>query len=716
MPRLRLFIEWTLILACTLAIFGWAHSVRLTSRLDNQLLDFAAARQAQTASEAILIVAIDDRSLAAEGQWPWDRRKVAQLIERIDAAKPRAIVADVLFTEPGNAEADAALAAAVARSGKIALPLAFTQAANRTSGLDPVTQIPELRAGMATGGHAVLEPDADGLVRRLPLWFGDGSNRTPHLQLSVLRWLNGKDPAITNLPEQPVLPLRPSGSYRSVSASSVLRGEVPPAFLAGKVVMIGATAPGLGDNFPVSERVGGRMAGVEIQANLLQALEQGDFIRELGPAGYAPGLVAILLLFLGFWRLRPAQCLVLALVLVALLLAGALLLGFGARIWFPPGAALLAVVIANPLWGWRRLSAVSRFLEAEARELSADDPGSAPHSLGGFDSVAKQVERLGYLVDEVSQRRDFLKRVFEAAPDAMLAFDSAGGLRLSNAPARELFGSVDDGLSFNDLIAASGGDLHETGTELHLPDGRAFIVSAGKSADQGGLQVVVLTDVTAARQAETERKEMLAFLSHDLRSPQVAILGLTGAGENDPELLDRIERHARRALALADNFVELSRLSEARLDLREVELGALLSECVDRAWSEAKTRGAALVWQPDPDTPLWTRADPLILSRVADNLIGNALKYGNERGTVKITAGRSHGEVWLAVRDDGPGLPEARITAPFARFGARGETHESGSGLGLAFVKAAVERLSGRIEWQSEPASGTEFRIYLPAC
>ena len=87
----------------------------------------------------------------------------------------------------------------------------------------------------------------------------------------------------------------------------------------------------------------------------------------------------------------------------------------------------------------------------------------------------------------------------------------------------------------------------------------------GKSAEAGGLQVVVLTDVSAARKAEAERKSMLAFLSHDLRSPQVAILGLTGSAESEPDRIARIERHARRALALADNFVELSRLSEARL-------------------------------------------------------------------------------------------------------------------------------------------------------
>lgn len=716
MPRLRLFLEWFAILVCTLVVFVAAHNARLTARFDNQLLDIAAARPADSASSDILIVAIDDRSLAADGQWPWDRRKVAVLLDRISAAAPNLIVVDVLFSEPSSPDADAELARSIAQSGRVVLPYAFTQAANREFGVDQIESIPELRAAQATAGHVVIEPDPDGLIRRLPLWFDDGTRRHPQLQVAAYEKIYGKPPALAVTGRDPILPLRPAGAFRTVSASSVLRGEVPAAFIDGKVVMIGASAPGLGDKFPVSSWAGGQIAGVELQANLLQALEQDDFIRELpAPASYAPGLAAILLLFLGFWRLRPALCLALALALVAALVAGALSLAFGARLWFAPGAGLLALIIAYPLWGWRRLSAVSRFLDAEALQLSADEPDNAPKVFGGFDSVAKQVARLDFLVDEVSARRDFLRRVFEAAPDAMLAFDGQGRLQLSNGPARALFAGTEDGLTLPELIDSTGGEVHAEGTELQLPDGRTFILSKGQSAEGGGLQVMALTDITATRQAEAERRAMLEFLSHDMRSPQVAILGLTGAEKAAPDRIERIERHARRTLALADDFVELARLAEARLEVQSVELGALLSESVDNAWSAAKVRNARIDWSPATDQELWIKTDPMVLGRVVENLIGNALKYGRESGTVRVTAGTEQGEkaVWFAVSDDGPGLPAERQDDPFVRFGARGNTTEHGSGLGLAFVKAAVERLRGRIMWETSGA-GTAFTVHLP--
>jgi signal transduction histidine kinase len=201
-----------------------------------------------------------------------------------------------------------------------------------------------------------------------------------------------------------------------------------------------------------------------------------------------------------------------------------------------------------------------------------------------------------------------------------------------------------------------------------------------------------------------------------MRSPQIAILGLT-RGEDNSERIGRIERHARRTLALADSFVELARLTEARLEPQDVELSALLGECADNAWPEAKARKARIDRPDDPECEAWTHADPLVLARAADNLIGNALRYGGEAVTVTLRAGcspDSH-EVWFSVADNGPGLPEGRASDPFVRFGARGETQEPGSGLGLAFVKAAIERSGGRIEWKSAPGKGTSFTAYLPA-
>jgi signal transduction histidine kinase len=383
---------------------------------------------------------------------------------------------------------------------------------------------------------------------------------------------------------------------------------------------------------------------------------------------------------------------------------------------------MLALIVAYPLWGWRRLAAVSGFLEAEASKLAPGTSGPAgAASLGGFDSVAKQVSRLEFLVDEVSERRAFLVRVIEATPDAMCVFGKDGGLLLLNARARALFGAENIGLALNDLIIAVRGRFNDEHNEIELEDGRSFAVTSSVGEDHGdwdGIRIFVFTDITDIRRAEADRRRMLEFLSHDMRSPQVAILGLTSEpadGHEDSDRFDRIRAHARRTMKLADDFVQLARLAEAPLRLADTDLAALADEALDRAWPLARQKRVSLK-RHLPDHEIMVSCDPDILSRVLDNLIGNAIKYGDEGGEVSVEVsqdddGQGKPSALLSVTDNGPGLPPERHADPFKRFGSRGGTDQPGAGLGLAFVQAAIERHEASITWQSAPGAGTRFAI-----
>ncbi|MFA7585864.1 MAG: CHASE2 domain-containing protein [Novosphingobium sp.] len=728
MSRTRLFLEWLAILAASCLIAWWAGTSGATNRLDLQLLDLASSRRAAPATEDIILVAIDDRSLAAEGQWPWDRRRMAQLVDRLSDDGARAIVLDVLFIEPGTPEGDAALADAVARSGRVALAQGFVAAENRTSGIDPLPPIEVLSSHAIAVGHVVIAPDADGTVRRVPLVVQDGATRYDHLQVEAFRALNRRNPAdyarALHDNEPPVLPLRPEGAYRTVPASAVLAGEVPADYLRGKIVMVGATAAGLGDRHPVPHRAGSTMAGVELQANLYQALGDGSFIRPV-PAGMALwlSLAPIFVLFVGFWRLRPAQALMLSLLLAGIWLAGSVVLAIGMGWWLAPGPAILAILAAYPLWGWRRLAAVSDFLEAEARRLAPTAEQGERPSLGGFDNVAKQVSRLHYLVDAMAERRAFLTAVIEAAPDAICVFDSDGGLVLTNERARGLFKDVAEGTAFNDLVLAAGGRMDAGGREMTLPDGSVHAVAASRSHEDAawsGLQVVAFGDVTEMRRAEADRRHMLEFLSHDMRSPQVAILGLAGGrvgATGEGERLARIAGHARRTLKLADDFVHLSRIAETALDPQELDMGMLVEEAVDRAWFAAREHRIRLRVQL-PDGPVYFHGDGHVLSRVLDNLIGNAIKYAPAGTDVTVTLIASDDAIRLLVADQGPGLPPERRADPFRRFGERraggGAQDTLGAGLGLAFVVAAVDKHGATIACETGEGCGTCFTITFP--
>lgn len=720
MPRRRLFLEWCAILLVSAALAWWAAASGATARFDLMLLDRASAARAGPASDGIVIVAIDEASLAREGAWPWDRRRMADLVGRLDRAGARAVVLDVLFTEPTSPEADAALGRAMDAAGMVVVPHGFAPASDRAEGFDVLPAVAPVAAAARATGHVLTEPDGDGAIRHVPLVVTEAGRSLPHLIVALHRWLESADPRALRGPAPdvaPVLAYRPAGAFRTVPASAVLAGEVPDGFLRGRIIMVGATAAGLGDIHPVPAHVGSVMAGVEIQANLWQALSRDEFVRPL-EAGLLRWLsiLPVLALFLAFWRLPPRACLVLALLLVfGLGLAAVLLAGFEG-LWIAPGAAILALIVAYPLWGWRRLAAVNDFLGQQALRL-APAIGEVPQGhADGFDTVARQASRLHWLVEEMADRREFLTRVIEAAPDAICVFNQSGSLQLMNGRARAIFAQDEPGLTFAELVMGIGAELSADRRELTLGDGRVLTLS-DSGEGRRGIRVISLTDITETRRAEDERRQMLEFLSHDMRAPQSAILGLAEERPGTappPDRLARIRGHARRTLKLADDFVQLSRLAEVPLDMAEVDLVALVEEAIDNAWFVAREKRIELVAQV-PEDPVWVRADGQVLLRALDNLVSNAIRYGPPDSRVTLELEWDAGAASLSVADEGPGLPPGRREDPFRRFGPRdkgGSSSSSGTGLGLSFVHAAVERHGGTVSVRSS-GSGTVFRISL---
>lgn len=722
MTRTRLFLEWLVILGCSCAIVWWACATGATARYDDQLLDYASGLRASPAARDVVVVAIDERSLAQEGRWPWDRKKLALLVDRLSEAGARAIVLDILLVEASSPESDAALSNSIARSGRVALVKSFAPAQDRASGVDVLAPLPEFAAGAMTIGHVALDPDSDGIARRVPLIVNDGRLRHDHVQLALARRLailraepemiSGRDTV------WPVMPMRPSGAYQAIPATSVMRGEVPTPFIKDTIVIVGATAAGLGDTHGVPAYAGTIMAGTEIQANLFQDLRSGEYIRGIaGGVWLAACMVPVLLLFLGFWRLSPARCLTLALTLAFGFAICSMLMAVHLGLWVPPGPALLAILAAYPLWGWRRLSAVNDFLMSEAGKLALRGDNRSEVMSGGFDNVAKQISRLHYLVDEVAERRAFLTNVIEAAPDAICVFSADGKLSLMNGRARKIFGDDTPGLAFEDLVSSVCGSISQDFRELTLPSGATFSVATSPDANgvvAGSIRVVALVDISDMRRAEEERGRMLEFLSHDMRSPQVAIIGLASepeeAGEESLKLA-RIRAHARRTLKLADDFVQLARLSQVPLAIEDTDLVTIAGEAADRAWFDARQKGVILR-QSCPDDAVFIAADGHVLSRAIDNLLGNALRYSPVGSTVDVhvrcEAGEA-GEAVIEIADQGPGLPPERREDPFRRFGARDTNGGMGAGLGLAFVQAAVTRNGGAITCETGAEGGTRF-------
>ena len=279
-----------LLLACVVAL----SAARSFEHIDLALTDQLSRLSTQPISEEIVIVAIDDKSLAEIGRWPWARHTHATVIEQITAANPKAIGLDLILVEPGHASTadDHLLGEAIARNGRVVLPLVLQDRLGDGT-LSRSEPAAALAAAAAALGHIHLEIDPDGIVRSTFLREGDGDRWWDHFAVALLRVGGFALPA--ELPGQraPVSPTArtpeagtwyrdhwaqipyagPPGSVVRVSYADVLQGRVPPETFAQKYVLVGATASGMGDAY-ATPRSGEAelMPGVEIAANVVNAL------------------------------------------------------------------------------------------------------------------------------------------------------------------------------------------------------------------------------------------------------------------------------------------------------------------------------------------------------------------------------------------------------------------------------------------------------------
>lgn len=691
-----------------------------TQRVDSIVLDLATEWRAGPADERIVLVEIDDRSLSEVGNWPWDRTRHADLVKGLSAQSPHQIVYDVLFLESSDEKADQALADSIANAGNVLLPHTFTAQPGTRDKIAPVLPLTKIAESSAGQGHVAVVPDPDGVVRRFdPALVADGT-LYPHLiEATIVR--SGEDSLLSQgFVRPPITTMRSAGDFRKISASDVISGRIVEGFVNGKIVIIGATAQGLGDRYSVPEYAGRIMSGAEIQANFLSAALNQELVRPADLQFVGVFLIlAIAGVFVGLWKLNPAWALRVSVTMSLLLLGVSFLAVVFAGIWVPVAPALLSILVAYPLWGWRRLSSVSRFLEGEAVRMVGIHKMKNSPDQSGFDTVARQVTLVKSLIGETNERLVFFRQLISASPDPILVFDGHGALTLMNARGEDIFGSLDGsrGLSMADMVADLRASFDPDKDELSLPDGRVFLIAQSDVGLGQNNRIHALRDITAMRQNEEQRTEMLEFLSHDMRSPQVAIIGLAtadGDGADQSERFARIERQARRTLKLTEDFVQISRLDYEGINREETDIGALLHEALDRAYPLAKRKQIKLQ-SSITDEPEFCEVDPFALSRAIDNLIGNAIKFSPEDRTVALSLSRDDSRaIRIEVSDHGPGLPPERQSDTFARFGAHNSQAGPSAGLGLAFVKKVVDQHGGKIEVSSKTGAGTRFALIIP--
>lgn len=750
---------WLVIGILLLALTWWAG--QRTWPTDAHLYDRLLTTRGQPPADDILIAAIDERSLEALGQWPWPRHVHASLLDRLTDTGVQAVLLDVVFAEPArDPDEDRRLAQALERHGHVFLPVIHAATNDQASDLRRLSPIEPLRSAARGTGHIDIRPDADGVVRRIRL----REDHLPQLALSTYQDL------VTGTRVRPHATTRrllddEGGSlevripylgstfhYPTVSYVDLLEGRLPRSLLEDRILLVGATARGLGDRHPTPFGGGqGGMPGIEIQAHLLDGLLQGRLIREVPDKAASALSLLPLLIFMALVRglkFRHMAKLTLG-VLVAVLLSswGLLTLGW----WWPPTVGLGSVLVASVLISWRCQATAMHWFQRELGRLE-DEPSVVPEpphpspQAWGF-TLHQRLHSLESAITRIRNTRRFITDSMDSLPIATLVTDRQGNVIISSDQAKQLFAhyGVDGDDSLHALLSsmtpegqamdsgrkstqesrlengeceALDDTLYEGRDERHFHIKVSPLITDVDAFEVGWL--ISLVDVTSERQAAEQRTSLLRFLSHDLKAPQSNILALTQLQHTasrlpEEQLLGKIAQQARNSLTLTDDFMKLTRAEFGALEKGFVLLADVILEAIDQAWPLARQRNIRVECD-DVEDACPMEGDRAYLLRAIFNLLDNAIKYSPPDTRVLVSAKEAGDDIFLSVRDQGVGIPERDLPYIFDSYQrSSGSGHSAGYGLGLSLVQSVIERHGGTIECQSTEHVGTGFYITLPA-
>lgn len=414
---------------------------------------------------------------------------------------------------------------------------------------------------------------------------------------------------------------------------------------------------------------------------------------------------------------------------------------------FTVTAVLLGALVAG-ISGARAAGSIRRLRRDTLRRARGGReplPRSRIRELSGLSSsIELLATELEGRVDSLGRERHELALLAQSVSEGILLVGPSGRILHVNPAAQSLLALPSDfrGKPLAGLIrqselrrlveAALAGEAPTA--ELDLDDRRLLVVTrrvaprdAGDATAAGF--VVSLVDLTQVRRLEGVRRDFVANVSHEIKTPLTSIRGYVETLQSDDpdpdvrrQFLTIIQKNADRLQQIVDDLLDLSRIESGgwKPELQVVDPVLVAAETWDAYARIAEQRGVSLVL---PTTPLRVRADPAALRHIFGNLFDNAVRYSAPAGTITVTLSPSEDGaprrlITIEVRDTGAGIPGEAMPRIFERFyradPARSRS-EGGTGLGLSIVKHLAESMEGDVAAASQLGKGTAIRVRLPA-
>ena len=726
------------------------------STLSQKLNDFYfRLRKPQPVSSQVALVLVDDATLAKYGRWPWPRKLLAELIRDVSAQKPKAIGLDVLLSEKEDELNDAELTQAIREAPHMVLASKISSSPGNRLWVDPLPRFTSVAAGV---GHVQAIIDFDGLCRSIPIEEPSIDGLRPAFALKLAEQVNpalatleekaGDGAAIERQEARPLLidfrrqfePGQANPPFVTLSAGDVISGA-NRAELADKAVLIGFGGIEVSDRLftPVSDQV--PMPGVEINANVADMLLAGRRLTRIGLLWQF--LIVVVISAFSLWLVVRAPGKWGLLVLAALTVGGyfaAYLLFLKFHLLLAYGPILAAGLLAAPIAQLENLLIVDREVTSRLQQLQRTVRSTETRS---WAKARKPSERLHWklaalkeLQAELSSLYSFNQTLLETMREGLAVYGADGTLRFSNATWKSFCERQNMALDDLSGLAALTGGRPQLATMAR--EGNAWVESEvplseelwlfravplpwTSFADEGAV-LLIAEDITARRQRDQARSEALSFVTHELRTPLIAIQGfseLLMRYPNSPastEAPQTIFRETNRLVAMINTYLEVLRLDAGArpLRLKKTNIRAM-AEHVEKVVQPLAASGKIQVKVDVDASQPEIVCDETLIAGALLNLVSNAIKYGEPGSEVKLSVTSHDGEVEFEVHNTGPAIPADELEHIFDRF-YRVSRNESmpGWGLGLSFVRRICQQHGGRVQVSSNEKSGTSFAFMLP--
>lgn len=706
----------------------------------------------------IILIKIDDKTLERLGRWPIKRSNYTHLINKI--ADARVILFDIVMTEP--TEEDKGLGDVIKRQGNVLLPVLI--------GNNQTVKYPSVPHIMRNTGHVHIEPDVDGIVRGVYHTLTLNNISLPSITSVAYEIISGMPFKRQDIKQHSVRPgsivqsdkmkinyVGGHDSFDNISFIDVIQGLYPPSFFKGRIVFVGLTATGTFDILLTpfqKERRG--MPGIEVQANILNTLILGNAIRDV-PAWLRWLFTFIVstgffIFFMGIterWAAISGLIFLLSVIMISYLSLTRL------NIWIAPAVYCIGIFLTF------MISYIYKFDDAVAM-LGRAYKTLEPHlrwkgEKAGINNIREgltgvltkrgintQIQVLTDVGRQMSFEKELTERALMSDIHGVMLFDHDGNNMLINELARDIFqGSNIDTYTLEGFIKSIHPHLlerpepesviekicHEQTNAVYTlalaeKEKRYYKVDFSSFNVEGaGYILIIVTDITRIKELELLKGHIISVVSHELKSPMTSIQGfseilsknLTGKMQNFAAI---INRESERLVRFLNTFLDITRIEEGRQPVRITPVN--LMEVVKEVASALKPIGdtnhiSILTEIPDKIDNIMVDRD--LTKQCIFNLVENAIKYSPPNRDVIIRLEETGDYERIDIIDHGYGIKEedlGRIFDKFFRSTSDKTKNIKGSGLGLTFVKEAVELQGGRLTLSSRYNEGSTFSIIFP--